>query len=354
MADTDTKGTPAPEASDTYAAELDAFMKSGSAEPDTKPADEAVEDTDAETHEAEDLDADEEVEAAADGEEDAEADADDDAEEDLDADESKEDEQDIKYSAALNKVQKERRSFDAYKKAENAKLDQRANELKAAETQLKTYQAQFQKFARDIQADPVRVLAEENLINEDNGAYIAKQLWLAYGPDSKDPKLAPGAKAEADRLRRERQAQVEAKSVRDELEQFRREQDQARKEAQTQAALNNYLASIDQAVTATKAKSQLLTQALEKSATKTKQELQAIAEELSVAQNELAAPETVIKEWIKRRKVLMSELGVTPPVAKPKAKSQPAAKKQGQQTAPTNKDTPAKSYEQELEEFMRR
>jgi hypothetical protein len=236
--------------------------------------------------------------------------------------EAEEEKPEGKYSKAFRKLQKQEAELQQFK----SQILQQERELKQRYEKQQANEAELGQFIRQLQLDPFGTLMKAGLLNEDDAEYASKQLYFHSKAAAADPK----SKLEAERLRRERQVLLEAQQTRREVEELRREREKERTEAQKQASLNGYISKIDSTVESYKAKTPLLAKALEKNPTRTRQELLQIANDLSYAKQEFADPSLVILAWVKQRKQLLADHGITEPVAKSEqAKSKTAAEKKG-------------------------
>ena len=210
-------------------------------------------------------------------------------------------------------------------------------------------EAELGQFIKSLQLDPFGTLMKAGLLNEDDAEYASKQLYY----HSKSAQTDPKNRAEAERLRRERQVLLEAQQTRAEVERLRREREQERAEAAKTAELNAYVAKIDATVDSYKSKTPLLAQALQKNPARTRRELFEIANELSSAKQAFADPGLVVLAWTKQRKALLAELGIQEPVAAAqKDKSKPAVEKKGPPEKQSSKPA-QKTPEDEEAEFQR-
>lgn len=275
--------------------------------PAEKPKEEPKKDEDAEKPAVED-------EESKEGEEAAEGD------EDEGDDEKKP--KDEKYSTALRKLQKEEQRLAEFK----TQVLARERDIQQREHKTKEQEAEIASFIRSLRVDPYNTLLKAGLLNEDDAEYISKQLYYNSKAAASDPK----SKAEADRIRRERETHLENQENRRRLERLEREREEERGETKRQQELTGYVSRVDQAVEAQKQKHPLLAKALEKNPSRTRQELFKIANDLSYAKQAYADPGLVILAWVKERKSLLSDLGINEPAKPPeKVQSKPAAEKRG-------------------------
>lgn len=257
-------------------------------------------------------------------------------------DEDEEKPKDEKYSKALRRLQKQESELQQFK----AQVLQQERDLKTRVEKQTHAEAELGQFIRSLQLDPYGTLMKAGLLTEDDAEYASKQLYFHSKAAAADPK----SKAEADRLRREREVLLEAQKARREVEAIRREREEENKKAQQERATNEYIAKIDTAVEAQKSKHPLLVKALEKNPTRTRKELLQFANDLSYSKKEYADPSLVILAWVKHRKELLSDYGLVEPVAKSnQAKSTSAVEKKGQTNGQQTKQQKAQLTDEEKE-----
>jgi len=245
------------------------------------------------------------------------------------------DEEKGKYSKAFRKLQKQEAELQSFKSqvlAQERDLKQREQKIQATQTELTTW-------IKQLQVDPFGTLLKAGLINEDDAEYASKQLYYHSKTAASDPKN----KLEAERLRRERELLLEQRQTRAQLERMERERQAEKAEAQQKQETDAYVAKIESTVSAYKAKTPLLAQALEKNPTRTRQELFKIAHDLSAAKGEFADPGLVVLAWTKQRKQLLADHGIKEPVASSeKVQSKSAAEKKGPTNGKSNGSTAQK------------
>lgn len=213
-----------------------------------------------------------------------------------------------KYTAALRKLQKEESRLQDLK----ATILQRDREITQREQKAQKDEQEIASFIKAIRVDPFQTLLKAGILTEDDAEYISKQLYYHSKTASVDPKN----KAEADRIRREREFRLEAEENRHRIARLEKEREDERAQATQKQNLDAYVSKIDAAVEAQKSKHSLLAKALEKNPARTKQELFKIANDLSYAKQAYADPGLVILAWVKERKAFLAELGVNEPVKK--------------------------------------
>lgn len=213
-----------------------------------------------------------------------------------------------KYSAALRKLQKEESRLQDLKST----VLQKEREIVQREQQASKTEQELAAFIKQVRLDPFTTLLNAGILNQDDAEYISKQLYYNSKTAAADPKN----KAEADRIRREREARLEAEQTRAEVAALKRERDEERAKAEQKQNLDVYVGKIDAAVESQKTKHPLLAKALEKNAARTRSELFKIANDLSYAKQAYADPGLVILAWVKERKAFLAELGVAEPVKK--------------------------------------
>lgn len=230
-----------------------------------------------------------------------------------------------KYSAALRKLQKEESRLQDLK---NTVL-QREREITQREQKAQKDEAEIAGFIKQLRVDPFQTLLRAGIITEDDAEYISKQLYYHSKTASADPKN----KAEADRLRRDREYRLEAEENRQRIARLEKEREEERQQVAQKQNLDAYVGKIDAAVESQKSKHPLLAKALEKNTARTRAELFKIANDLSYAKQAYADPGLVILAWVKERKAFLAELGVNEPQktapAPEQAKSKNAAEKRG-------------------------
>lgn len=301
-----------------------AELRNGQKEPEPeKPAEKPAEATEDEDEDVEEADDEEE---AVEDEDEGEA-----AEEDEEPKDAK-----GKYTQALRKLQKKEEAFEKHRTSVLAK----EREVGALEKKLATQRADLGRFIEAMKTDPVGVLEREGLLTEDDKQHWMRQFHYLSGEAGKDPR----SRAEAERLRRDRERDQALKKQQEKIDSFEKEREAERAKVAQEAELKDYVSKLDGTVEQYKAKTPLLEKALAKNAQKTTRELRQIAHDLSVAQGAWAEPKAVVTEWVKRRKELLAELDVVEPgaTATPKkAKSKSAAEQKGPGTEPSNKGSSA-------------
>jgi hypothetical protein len=352
-------GTAAPDADAAYKSELAAMLAADKAAAEAKddphpPAEKKPEGDAA----ADDDDAEDAAEADAEAEEEGEGEGDE-ADEEGEEEATEDEDGKSKYSKALRKLQKDEASLQKFKTEVLAKekaVVQREKEAEKTENEIGA-------FLRTLKANPVKALVDNGFLTEADFEFAARQFFLLSPDAAKDPKN----RVEAERLRRERERDIEAKSAVARVEKLERERAEERAEAQRTAARNEYVAKLEATTDENKAKSPILAKALEKNAARTRRELLETAAELSQAKGEYADPKLVVLAWTKRRKELLAELGVTEaPAAKTetdkKAKSKKPAEQKGATDAAKNAGTapppkpaadPEAEYRRQLEAMLR-
>ena len=314
-------GAAAPTAPPAYKAELAALLAAEKAEIDAEDA----KDTPAEKKPADaEVPAKDDAESKDDAEDEAEDEAtDEDAE--AEAEEGEGDEEPdgkSKYSKALRKLQKDEASLQQFKTQVLAK----EKTVVEREQRAVTAERELRDFISAVKLDPVHTLIKAGLISEDEIGHIARQLHFLSPEALKDPRSRP----EAERLRRERERELESKRVGSEVEKMRREREQERAQAQQDAQLDGYISKLDATAQASKAKHPVLAQALEKDAARTERELRAVAHELAVAKQGFADPALVVLAWLKQRKQVLAAHGIAEAAVVPnKAKSTKPAEQKG-------------------------
>lgn len=302
------EGTPAPDAAPAfdkaaYDAGLAALLKRDATEPpaaeETPPKPEGEADPDAKPEDAPEDDA-----------------------EDGDA----EDKDPKVAEESLRKLQKEKRTFEAYK----AQVLEKERAVVAREERIASGERELVGFLKQLQVDPVGALVGNKLLTDDQLDYAARQLMLLSPSGLKDPR----SRAEAERLRTEMKRDVEAREARAEIENIRKEREAEKAQAQADRELNTYVTQIDASLPTYKAKTPLLVKAMEKDASATKRELYSVATELATANGgRLVEPGKVLLAWEKQVREQIARLGFSLPEAAPagqsKAKTPTAAKKQG-------------------------
>lgn len=317
--------TPASDAASdeaSYKAGLAALLSGDAPPTDEPPPADKAEDAPVEEDAAEEPEAEDEPEA----------------DEDDDSDEESEDEDDPKVDKdALRKLQKEKRSFEAHK----TKVLELERQVATREKQAETREREITDFIGRLRTDPFTTLIEAKLLSEEDISFAARQLYLMSPEAAKDPR----SKAEAERLRRERERDMKAERAEREVERLRREREEERAQQAEERKLQDYTSRIDSTTQVFKAKTPLLTKALEKDATATKRELYQIAYELATANGgQLAEPGKVVLAWEKQQRERIARLGLEAPAAvQSKAKTPTAAKSQGQ---PPKKKEPAPEAEE--------
>jgi hypothetical protein len=320
--------TPAPDTSAAdeaaYQAGLAAMLKGEPAdEPAAEPEPKAEDDAPAEEDTAEEPEA-EEPEPEA----------------DEDTDEESEDDEDPKVDKdALRKLQKEKRSFEAHK----TKVLELERQVATREKQAETRERELSDFIGKLRTDPFTTLIEAKLLSEEDISFAARQLYLMSPEAAKDPR----SKAEAERLRRERERDMKAERAEREVERLRREREEERAQQAEERKLADYTSRIDSTTQVFKEKTPLLTKALAKDSAATKRELYQIAYELATANGgQLAEPGKVVLAWEKQQRERIARLGLEAPAVQSKAKTPTAAKSQGQ---PPKKKEPAPVAEEPAE-----
>ena len=225
-----------------------------------------------------------------------------------DEDEEGKDKPPDKYSAALRKLQKEESRLQDLKST----ILQRDREITQREQQAQRTESELAAFIKQVRLDPFTTLLNAGILNQDDAEYISKQLYYNSKTAAADPKN----KAEADRIRREREARLENEQTRAEVAALKRERDEERTKAEQARATEVYASKIEAAVDTQKTKHPLLAKAMEKSPARTKAELFKIANDLSYAKQAYADPGLVILAWVKERKAWLADHGITEPVKK--------------------------------------
>lgn len=280
----------------------------------------------------------------------AEDDSDDDEDVSEDDEDSDGDEEELegkgKYSQALRKLRKEEASLHTFK----AQILNQQKEFQAKEQKFHSDVQGFQQFVRELKVDPFRVLTAHGFITEDDAEYISKQLYF----NSKSAAADPKNRAEAERLRRDRERDLDNKKALDAVEKMRQERDTERAEASQKAELDAYVGKISSAAAGHRAKSPELAKALDKFPEQTNQELIRIAHSLSEAKGELADSKLVVLAWVKhhkaetaRYKELMAEAGEPVAVVDNKAKSTKPVEQKGAANGKTNAEKGTQSHSAE-------
>lgn len=252
--------------------------------------------------------------------------AEDAAEDETDDDVAPEDKDPKVAEESLRKLQKEKRTFEAYK----ATVLEKERAVVAREERVAGGERELVGFLKQLQVDPVGALVGNKLLTDDQLDYAARQLMLLSPSGLKDPR----SRAEAERLRTEMKRDVEAREARAEIENIRKEREAEKAQAKADRELNTYVTQLDASLPTYKAKTPLLAKAMEKDASATKRELYSVATELATANGgRLVEPGKVLLAWEKQVREQLARLGFSLPEAAPagqsKAKTPTAAKKQG-------------------------
>lgn len=205
-----------------------------------------------------------------------------------------------KYSKAFRKLQREAQQLSEHKAqvlAKDREVAQREQATAATERELVD-------FIKNVKLDPFGTLLRLGILKEEDAEYISKQLYY----HSKTAQADPKSRAEAERLRAERERRMEHESLVQRTERLERERVEERQQAQREQQLNQYTSRLEATVQQYAAKTPELKRALERSPAQTKKEILLIANELSEAKGQYADPGLVALAWIKERKRILADL----------------------------------------------
>lgn len=281
---------------------------------------------------------------------DAEEDGEEEATEDEEGDGEEKPEDKGKYSKAFRKLQKEEAGLQQFKATVLAK----ERDVQAREQKVQAGEQELLGFIKQLRLDPFSTLLKHGILSEDDAEYASKQLYYHSKAAQTDPKN----KLEAERLRREREVSLEARSTREEVEKMKRELEAERSATRRDADLNAYVAKFDATVESYKAKNSLLAKAMVQNPARTRRELLQVANDLSAAKQAFADPGLVILAWAKERKAFLAELGVNGAAAPvpQKDKSKSAVEKKGPSDGKSKSQTEAAfdqaAYDKELRERL--
>jgi hypothetical protein len=174
-----------------------------------------------------------------------------------------------------------------------------------------------------------QIIAADRELKPEAAEYWSKNLYYNSPAAAADPK----SKAEAERLRREREFVYEANQTRQELERVKRQLEEDRAAQQRQQQDDHYVARLDATIDAYKAKTPLLEAAFKQDPVRTREDLFRIAAHLSDAKGVYEDPGAVVQAWLKERRKLLASFGIKEPVAKTQ---QVESKKADEKKGPTN------------------
>lgn len=276
-----------------------------------------------------------------------EPEAKDDEEEPADVEDAEDDVEDADpkvATEALRKLQKEKRTFEAHK----LKVLEQERAVIARVEKVEKAEGELRQLVREIDHNPVEALLKHGFIAEADLQFWARQFHLLSPEGMKDPRSKP----EAERLRRERERERSSDIALRRVEKLEQERAAEKAAAQQEREVNAYMTQLDASVPTYKAKTPLLTKAMETDASATKRELVAVAVELATANGDrLVEPGKVLLAWEKQQRERIARLGLSIPdaaAAPSKAKTPTAAKSQGQ--PPKKKDAPDAEESAELSE----